>query len=148
LAEKYQCCRIKKDSIINADIIIVCIFVKIFEMHFRKTPSLLLIAVLVNMFVFKASTLYALSFPLEAKNDSNELSQEQFMEMQHLPFIFINKQNITESVKLDSGPSMQVLFGLFAKKIGQPEFFFPPNLLECFILQAIPIFIRVRSLRN
>ena len=114
--------------------------------RFRKILLFILIISLIDVLIFKAP-LYPLSYS-ELKKESNELSKERYLEMQHLPLIFIHKQKITESIKSVSESPLLMVFGVCPLNIGASKFVSKTNMNNIVLGQLIPIFLRVRSLRN
>ena len=113
---------------------------------FRKILLSILIVCLINALVFKAP-LYPLSHS-EIKKESNELSREFYLEMQHLPLVFIHKQKVTGSINSNLGSPLQIIFGVYPLKTDLPKFATQSNLNHTVLGRLIPIFIWVRSLRN
>ena len=113
---------------------------------FRKILLFILIISLIDTLVFKAP-LYPLSYS-ELKKESNELSMERYWEMQHLPLIFIHKQKIAESLKSLSESPLLVVFGVCPLNLDAPKSVSKINMKNIVLGQLIPIFIRVRALRN
>ena len=115
--------------------------------QFRKILLFILIISLIDALVFKAP-LYSLSYS-EIKTESNELSKEElYLELQHLPLVFIYKQNSANSISSNIGSAFQISFGNFPRRNDSHEFTFSVNLNHISTGLLIPIFIKVRSLRN
>jgi hypothetical protein len=113
-------------------------------MQFRQITSLLFIFILLQTFVFNISALYF----FETEKNTDNIGNEQYIELHQLPFIFLDKQNTSESIKLDSGSYFTIIFGTFAKKIAAPVYEFKNHIRYISIKQCVPLFIKGRSLRN
>lgn len=110
--------------------------------------TLVMLTAIVNSVFTRGPVMEAASYKMELKRESNSICQEHFLETPHLPFLFTHENN---SIGLDlpiPGLPLSCSYDNGHRKTGISKTIFYPVTKKSFQTKDLPIFIRVRSLRN
>ena len=112
-------------------------------MIFRKIVSFLFVIILLQTFSFNISALYF----FDNQNDADNIRKDlYYIKTNQLPFIFLEQQNSSETLKLDSAASCLIIRGTIAKNVIVPIFDLKNQTRYLFIKQYVPLFIKGCSL--
>jgi len=110
--------------------------------------SVLMFTAMTCSLLTRGPVLEAPSLKIELARESKTLCQEHFLETPHLPFLFVHENNPSGLHQSNPGSPLNVFSNSGILKPKWIKSFGRTNTGYTFIKKNVPIFIRVRSLRN
>lgn len=110
--------------------------------------SVLMFTAMTCSLLTRGPVLEAPSLKIELARESKTLCQEHFLETPHLPFLFVHENNPSGLHQSNPGSPLNVFSNSGILKPKWIKSFGSATTGYTFIKKNVPIFIRVRSLRN